>query len=140
MAAAATSTPLKLTVAGASSETNVIGAGASETTASFKDVPIEKTGYYSFILEGLKKSGTSFGDIKALRITGTAVVEAHFNLKERHERRFSWFTSSIPYRSLTDPASPGFINEVTWSVKRSDLVLLRHGVRFSQGIRVGIQR
>ncbi len=101
---------LRLTIAGASSEADVSGAGAAEVTAAFRSVPIEKAGYYSFSLEGVKKSGDSFGAVKSLRLSGSATIEAHFNMKERRnaasvhliypvpapdENRVAWFYNEV---------------------------------------------
>ena len=73
---------LKLSVAGQSHETTVKGAGET-VTADFGVFNIKETGYQRFTLESLNERGKPFGDLDALLLDGLALVDAHFNLKER---------------------------------------------------------
>ncbi len=57
------------------------------------------------------KSGTSFGEIKGLSITGTAAVDAHFNLKERRNAASVHLIYPVPAADEANVA--WFYNEVT---------------------------
>jgi hypothetical protein len=104
-------TTLKLTVAAQTSEQIVIGQGSAGTKAVFNEVTFEKPGYYSFTLEGVKKSGNTFGDIKSLTITGRAAALAQFNLKER--RNAASVHLIYPVTTSEDARVAWFYNEVT---------------------------
>ena len=81
---AVSSSRLKLTVAKKTFIAVANGmAGTEPVTVSFGTVAIPKPGYYAFTLTGLSKIGTSFGDLQTLLLSGSAVQNAHFNLKER---------------------------------------------------------
>lgn len=75
---------LKLTVAGQSRETRVIGTGSdTPVMADFGAFTIQQPGYQRFALESLNERGKPFGDLEALLLDGAALADAHFNLKER---------------------------------------------------------
>lgn len=66
-------------------------------------------GYYRFRLEGLEKSGATYGDIESLVLDGPAVAGAHFNLKERRNAASVHLGYPIPPTTKV----VGFYNEVT---------------------------
>lgn len=75
---------LQLTVAGKKLAAQATGrAGSAATTVHFGPVDIPTVGYYRFVLEGISRSGKTFGDVDALLLSGPATKDAHFNQKER---------------------------------------------------------
>ncbi|MCF7975509.1 MAG: DUF3472 domain-containing protein [Phycisphaerae bacterium] len=78
-----TTSRLRLTVAGQSSEVSVTGTGTQPVTAEFGSFKIEQAEYQKFTLESLDQAGQPFGDVKTLILNGKATENAHFNLKER---------------------------------------------------------
>ncbi len=75
---------LNLTLDDQSHEVSITGASDNALlTADFGQYELRATGYQRIVLESLNEPGTSFGDIEALRLDGAAIVDAHFNLKER---------------------------------------------------------
>ena len=74
---------LRLSVAGKSIEGTAVGAGTNLVTVNFGTYDIAKTGYQRFTLESLNAAGQDAGDLDALLLTGPALEDAHFNLKER---------------------------------------------------------
>jgi hypothetical protein len=78
-----TTSRFRLTVAGQSHEASVKGAGSDLVTADFGSFDINAAGYQRFTLESLNPKGQASGDIEALLLDGTAVKDAHFNLKTR---------------------------------------------------------
>jgi Domain of unknown function (DUF3472)/Domain of unknown function (DUF5077) len=74
---------LRLTVAGTSQEALASGTGTNPVTVPFKAFDIAAPGYQRFTLESLNPSGTSAGNIEALRLEGPAAEGAHFNLQPR---------------------------------------------------------
>lgn len=101
---------LKLTVAGQSRETSVIGAGSdAPVTADFGAFTIQQPGYQRFVLESLNERGKPFGELGALLLDGAALADAHFNLKER--RNAASVHLAYPVPSGTDVAA--FYCEVT---------------------------
>jgi hypothetical protein len=74
---------LKLTVAGQSREVSVKGDGTNTVVAGFGALKIKTAGYQSFALESSNAAGQPFGDIEALVLDGSAIKDAHFNLKPR---------------------------------------------------------
>ena len=101
---------LRLTVAGASREASVQGAGeATPVTADFGSFNLPQAEYQRFALESLNRRGEPFGDLEALELAGPAVEDAHFNLKGRRN------AASV---HLAYPVPPGtnvaaFYSEVT---------------------------
>lgn len=74
---------LRLTVAGQSRETTVLGKGSDPVKAAFGQFEIPSGGYQRFTLESLNAAGESNGDIEALLLDGPAAKDAHFNLHPR---------------------------------------------------------
>lgn len=75
---------LKLTINGQSREVTVTGKGNEEAVkADFGAYSIPAAGHHRIALESLNETGKPFGDIQALLLTGGALDNAHFNLKER---------------------------------------------------------
>jgi len=107
--AAGQTSEFKLMVEGKSSSAVATGEGASATTISFKDVHFAKPGYYSFSLEGIKKSAAAFGDVLSLNLVGEPATTAHFNLKERRNAASVHLIYPLP----TDAKVTWFYNEVT---------------------------
>jgi hypothetical protein len=81
--AAGEETKLRLTVAGKAHETSIKGSGDEVVKADFGSFDLAAAGYQKFALESLNDAGKSAGDIQALLLNGTAVTNAHFNLKPR---------------------------------------------------------
>ncbi len=102
------SSTLKLTIDGHSSTAEAAGSDVVSTVA-FKPVAIKHAGYYKFCLEPVSKVGAVFGDIKALSLSGPAVAEAHFNLKERRNAASVHLIYPLPQ----DIKAQWFYNEVT---------------------------
>jgi hypothetical protein len=61
-------------------EADVIGEGMGKlAVVAFPDLTAQEIGYSRFTLQGLTKSGASFGNVNALLLTGPASIGAHFN-------------------------------------------------------------
>ncbi len=100
---------LRLNVAGRS----LVGAatgGGQETTILFGDVSVAAPGYQKFTLEGLDRTGETFGDVAALLVAGPASNGAHFNQKER--RNAASVHLGYPFAPDARPVA-AFYNEVT---------------------------
>ena len=78
-----TESRLKLSIAGKSVERTVQSKNGESTTVDFGTYEITKAGYHSMVLESLNAKGKPAGNIQALILDGTAIVDAHFNLKPR---------------------------------------------------------
>ena len=74
---------LRLSLGGVSREVAVRGAGGEVVTADFGALDVPATGYQRLELRSLNAPGAPAGDLEALRLEGSAVAGAHFNLKER---------------------------------------------------------
>lgn len=75
---------LRLTLDEQSRELTVAGNGSNAlVTADFGAFLVGQVGYKRIRLESLNEAGVPSGDIKTLVLNGEAVVDAHFNLKER---------------------------------------------------------
>jgi hypothetical protein len=75
---------LKLTLADQSREIQATGAGGEDlVTMDFGKFQIAGPGYQRFTLNSLNKEGQPAGDLESLTLDGPAVMDAHFNLKER---------------------------------------------------------
>ncbi len=78
------SSRLKLTVGDQSREATVAGKGKDELVkADFGSFTIAGEGHHRITLESLNDAGKASGDLDALVLNGTALQDAHFNLKER---------------------------------------------------------
>lgn len=73
---------LRLTVAGTAREVTAQG-GTNTIRVAFGTFPIAMAGYQRFTLESLNPDGVAAGDLHALLLDGSAMHDAHFNLKER---------------------------------------------------------
>lgn len=121
----------KLTVAGQSQTAEAAGS-ADTRTVSFGSVTIPRPGSYVLTLEGLTKTGLTFGGIDALLLDGPAAQGAHFSQAE---------TRGAPSVHLWYPVPKTeqvtwFYNEVT--VKRSPLWSYFMACGFARGY-FGIQ-
>lgn len=74
---------LRLTIAGKARTTSITGEGAQPVVAAFQGVTIPSPGCYRIALEGVSRTGETFGDLVSLRISGPAARHAHFSLVER---------------------------------------------------------
>ena len=63
-------------------EAAVTGRGGTPIIADFGSVVIPTAGVYRFVLTGLTKSGTVFGDIDALLLSGPAAPDVHFSTEK----------------------------------------------------------
>lgn len=70
---------LRLTVAGRSLTAQVKGGGTTAATVDFGSVTLPKAGVYKITLEGVSKTGPTFGDVDALLLSGPAAETAHFS-------------------------------------------------------------
>ena len=93
-------TKLRLTVAGQSREVTAKGAGDDAVKVDFGSFDIAAAGYQKFALESLNADGKPAGDIEALLLNGTAVADAHFNLKSR--RNTASVHLSYPSKEFTN--------------------------------------
>ena len=99
----------RLTVAQQSLTISVKGDDAKPLRVEFGKVTIPKAGYYRFILQGMRKTGKTFGNVVGLIVTGSAAQGVHFNQ--------STYRSAASVH-LTYPVPKGeevalFYNEVT---------------------------
>ncbi len=74
---------LRLTVAGQTQTAVAQGTAGETVTLAFHSVEILSPGYCRFALQGVQKTGKTFGEVQTLVLGGPAAAEAHFNLKER---------------------------------------------------------
>ncbi|HLK59393.1 MAG TPA: DUF3472 domain-containing protein, partial [Chthonomonadaceae bacterium] len=100
---------LRLTVAKKALTTRVMGKGAEPVTAMFGPVTIPTPGYYRFELTGVAKEGPTFGEPDALVLSGPAIKDAQFNLKERRNAA----SVHLGYPTPKDAPIQWFYNEVT---------------------------
>lgn len=101
----------------ARTQTFVLDAGATGTgaaqTVSFGEISITQSGFYRLALEGVQKSGATFGDLKTLSLDGPAAVsvavKAGFNFTHWRGQTSTHLTYQFPKgaRYLS------FYNEVT---------------------------
>lgn len=74
---------LQLSLGDQSQSVTIVGKGDEAVTADFGMFEIKVEGYQRFCLTSLNARGKPFGDIESLLLDGSAVAEAHFNMKER---------------------------------------------------------
>ena len=91
-----TESKLRLTVAGQAHEALARGSATNLVTVRFGSFNIPTPGYQQFVLESLNAAGKPAGDIQALILDGTAVKDAHFNLKSRRNAASVHLTYPIP--------------------------------------------
>jgi hypothetical protein len=121
---------LKLTVGEQTRDANSddIGRGTSVTAKAtgtdtgspvsvvFPDVKLKSPGTYRFVLSGVHRSGTTFGDVKSLTLSGQASNGADFSVSQRRacayltywyqapkNTNISWYYNEA--KGLTDPIS-----------------------------------
>lgn len=79
-----TESKLRLRVGEQTREVSVSGKGRDAVVvADFGSFSIPAAGYHQFQLESLNENGKPFGSIQTLVLSGNAVADCHFNLKER---------------------------------------------------------
>ena len=75
---------LKLTIGDQSRESKVVGKGKEELVkADFGSFNIPSEGHHRITLMNLNEAGQPSGDLDTLVLSGPALADAHFNLKER---------------------------------------------------------
>ena len=74
---------LKFSVQGQTLAGRAVGAGDDAVTLDLGFIDIVEPGYAKFSLEGVQKSGKTFGQIEALVLTGAPAKGAQFNLLPR---------------------------------------------------------
>lgn len=75
---------LKLTVEGSGREIVVTGKGNTVSVmADFGSFKITATGHKQFSLQSMNDKGAVIGDVKSLQLSGEAITNVHFNMKER---------------------------------------------------------
>jgi hypothetical protein len=74
---------LRLTVGNTSRELEIVATNRDSLRADFGSFTISEPGYQRFTLSSLNSDRMANGDLEALLLTGPAVAQAHFNLKER---------------------------------------------------------
>lgn len=94
---------LRLTVAGTSREVEVTGQGTNRVTARFGGFTIPAPGFHALELSALGEWERPGIDVEALRLDGTAVAGAHFNLKPR--RNAASVHLSYPFPKGTNVAA-----------------------------------
>ncbi len=93
----------KLTVDGESRELSVDGLGNdSPVVADFGNFTIRSIGYQRIVLESLNEPPRPIGDIDALLLGGSSIVDAHFNLKERRNAASVHLTYPVPKETKID--------------------------------------
>ena len=101
---------LRLTFDEQSREMTVEGNGPNAlVTADFGAFQVGQVGYKRIRLESLNEAGVPSGDIKTLLLDGDAVVDAHFNLKERRNAASVHLMYPIPEGAQVQ----AFYSEVT---------------------------
>ncbi|HOW71928.1 MAG TPA: DUF3472 domain-containing protein [Phycisphaerae bacterium] len=78
-----TTSRLRLAVAGRSREASAEGNGRDPVIVRFGLFEVPAAGYQRFVLESLNEKGRPAGDLDALLLDGSAIQDAHFNLKPR---------------------------------------------------------
>jgi len=99
---------LRLTV-GKQKQERAIEGGGEEQSVDFGAFAITKTGYQRIELQGIKKSGSAFPNLKTLSMNGTATQNAHFSLVERRNAASVHLSYPIPKEAQVE----WFYNEVT---------------------------
>ena len=82
---------------------------ATSNVAPLGSLNLPRAGYYRIGLEGLARTGTSFGAITSLELAGNALKAAQFNLLERRNAASVHLGYPIP----TDTRVVAFYNEIT---------------------------
>jgi len=103
------SSKLRMKVGDRDLAAKIVRGSAGDITVSFGSMRIKKTGAYRFALSGLEKSGSVFGDVESLLLSGDAAKDALFNLTPQR---------GAPSVHLNFPLPDGvkakwFYNEVT---------------------------
>lgn len=101
---------LKLTIDGLSRDATVAGNGKDAVvTAEFGEFTIKQPGHHRIALESLNQAGEPFGDLDALILSGPALTDAHFNMKERRNAA----SVHLMYPVAKDTEIEAFYCEVT---------------------------
>jgi hypothetical protein len=93
---------VRVTVAGQKRTFSPFASGEGDV------VTIPKAGYYRIGIEGVQKTGATYGKFRALILSGTATEGAHFNLKERRNAASVHLGYPIP----DDRRVTAFYNEI----------------------------
>ncbi len=101
-------TTLRLTIGKQHKERPLEGTGEPQSL-DFGTFSISKIGYQRIELQGIKKSGDTFGTLKALLLNGTATQNAHFSLVERRNAASVHLSYPLPKGTQAE----WFYNEVT---------------------------
>jgi hypothetical protein len=102
------SSKLRLSAVGQQHDAEIQGSGTNVVVADFGTFEIKEPGYQRFTLESLNGK-PPFGDIGALVLNGSAVKDAHFNLKPRRNAA----SVHLIYPEPKDVNIAGFYCEVT---------------------------
>jgi len=100
---------LRLDVDGQTKAIQVTGAGEEPVRIALDGFTLRAAGWHHLVLSGMAKSGSTFGRIVALDLSGAATVGAHFNLKPRR----NCASVHLGYPLPKDSAVTAFYNEVT---------------------------
>lgn len=86
-----------------------VEGGAFSLLTPIPSIRIPAPGYYRFALEGISKTGETFGEPLALTLSGPAAGGAHFNLKPRRNAASVHLGYPLPPQSRVT----AFYNEMT---------------------------
>lgn len=87
----------------------VVGENEGTVEVPFGSVEFAAPGYCRIALQGVQKVGETFGEVKALLLSGPAVENAHFNVKERRNASSVHLGYPLPEGAKV----VAFYNEVT---------------------------
>jgi hypothetical protein len=100
---------LKLSVQGQTLLAHAAGGGDEAVAVDLGSVDIAGAGYLTFSLEGVRKSGKTFGQIESLVLTGPPAKGAQFNLLPRRNAASVHLGYAVP----KEAAAEWFYNELT---------------------------
>ncbi len=86
----------RLTAANQSLTAHTLGADNTPIRLKFGTIKIPKPGYYRFELQGLTKTGDTFGNIVSLLPSGPATLGVHFNQSTYRSVASVHLTYSVP--------------------------------------------
>ena len=102
-------TTLRMDINGQQQQATATGTGDKVVDLVFDKFTVPTPGWHHLVLTGMAKSGSSFGTIAAITLTGPASVGAHFNLKERR----NCASVHLGYPTAKGDEAVAFYNEVT---------------------------
>ncbi|HVR83036.1 MAG TPA: DUF3472 domain-containing protein [Planctomycetota bacterium] len=103
------SSDLKLSVQGQTLAAHATGGGDLPLRVELGSVDIVGSGYQAFLLEGVKKTGKTFGQIESLLLSGPAAKDSQFNLLPRRNAASVHLGYAIPKGAEAE----WFYNELT---------------------------